>query len=137
MERALGSIEQSLREDVGVCVAKAKAKVLRRSRQFKKILILYGGGGVCKHPYEQGVTAAFGHWQLTPEARALPEPPDLIWPRGVDGGALFKRFSVAYGLSFLRAVLDEHRFPEEIIPLQEPENEARSYEDRFVPKEQA
>jgi hypothetical protein len=60
---------------------------------------------------------AFEPWAILPEVLPLPLPGDLDWPKGITGSAsLFGRFGVAYGLSFDRATLEDHRYPDETGP---------------------
>jgi hypothetical protein len=85
-----------------------------RKWQFQQMQILYGGGGCTYDPYELAIAAGFKpRWGLTPISQPLPVPNDVDWPAG-RGAALFKRFSVAYGLSFLPTDAPIQRFPDEI-----------------------
>ena len=116
MQEGVAAIQQSVNADVSRCVFEARAKLIRRSRQFTQTQILMVGGGVCKHPYEAGIyPSAFSHWNLSPQSHPLPLPPSLL-PLPTLTYELYRRFTVAYGLSFLRATLEEHCFPMEMVP---------------------
>jgi hypothetical protein len=76
--------------------------------------ILYGGGGWAKSPYAKGIELSFApRWGLSAVSQPLPVPNDVDWPAN-EGANLFKRFSVAYGLSFLPTDQPIQRFPDEI-----------------------
>ena len=93
------------------------AKRKLRRGQFQQMQILFGGGGCSPEPYEQGIAIAFHpRWGLTPVTQPLPVPSDVDWPTG-QGANLFRRFSVAYGLSFLPTDQPIQRFPDEISEL--------------------
>lgn len=96
-------------------IALAKRKL--RRWQFQQMQILFGGGGCSPQPYEDGIKAAFHErWGLTAISQPLPVPSDVDWPPG-DHGKLFRRFSVAYGLTFLPPEKPEERFPDEVSEL--------------------
>lgn len=86
-----------------------------RRNQFQTMQILYGGGGWAPSPYERGVKAAFvPRWGLEAESQPLPVPNDVEWP-SKQGADLYRRFSVAYGLSsFFSKDPPIQRFPDEI-----------------------
>lgn len=89
-----------------------------RNTQFYKAQLILGGGGVCDNPYQSAVVRAMEQVAITdPPVLPLPKPGDVEWPRGVQADQAFKRLSVAYGLSFLKATLADHRFPSEIRPV--------------------
>jgi hypothetical protein len=70
-------------------------------------------------PYKVAVKRAMAEVEIKdPPVIPLPLPRDLLWPDRIAGrrDAAYSRLSVAYGLSFLKATLDEHRFPHEIRP---------------------
>lgn len=93
-----------------------------RRQQFQTMEILYGGGGCCESPYEEGIEAAFEpRWGLNPVSQPLPLPDDVDWPEN-NGAQLFKRFSVAYGLSFLPSDHPIQHFPDEIGEFDPAEN---------------
>jgi len=86
-----------------------------RRHQFQSMQILYGGGGWAPAPYASGVEKAFApHWGLSAVSQPLPVPNDVDWPQN-EGLNLFRRFSVAYGLSsFFPKDPPIQRFPDEI-----------------------
>jgi hypothetical protein len=99
--------------------------------QFYRLQLLMGGGGSAEPLYTRGIRAALQEVRITdPPILPLPIPGDLIWPHGMaqrEREAAFKRLSVAYGLSFMRADLDEHRFPRDIEPLPPRKDPAPRY----------
>jgi len=95
-------------------------------RQFQTMQILYGGGGWSPAPYAKGVEKAFdSRWGLSAVSQPLPVPSDVDWPTG-EGANLFRRFSVAYGLSsFFSKDPPIQRFPDEIAEF-DPEDRPRA-----------
>ena len=89
--------------------------------QWQSLKMLIGGGGAATPLYRKAVNRWFEQVNFfVPEVRPMPIPNDLRWPSSIPESRherLFRRFSVAYGLSFDRANLDDHRFPEEMPPL--------------------
>ena len=125
----------SARASLELEIVQQSETVLRRSRellrrtQFREMQILLGGGGLCQRPYVDGLKCALRNAGIIhPPTLPLPQPGDreFIWPRGLDRETAFRRLSVAYGLSFLHATLDPHRYPTEMKPLP-PEDD---YDDR-------
>jgi len=105
-----------MRSDVASATEHAFALARRKLRrwQFHQMHILYGGGGCASDPYEWGTAAALNsRLGLTAVSQPLPVPSDVDWPAG-QGATLFKRFSVAYGLSFLPADAPIQRFLDEL-----------------------
>jgi hypothetical protein len=97
----------------------------RRDTQFYRAQLLLGGGGLCDVPYKSAIKRAMLNVKITdPPIVPLPVPEDLIWPErtNVQKERAFSRLSVAYGLSFLKATLDEHRYPYEIRPYLQSQN---------------
>jgi hypothetical protein len=87
----------------------------RRHTQFYRAQLLLGGGGLCQDPYKIAIKNAMADMEIVnPPIIPLPVPTDIIWPNGVRPDQAYSRLSVAYGLSFLKASLDAHRFPSEI-----------------------
>ena len=89
---------------------------------------MLGGGGSVAVLYQTGVRGGFALWHLEPEIIPLPLPEDLEWPPEIDDhDSLFRRISVAYGLSFDRDSLDKHRYPTEIqdLPREDGERQLR------------
>jgi hypothetical protein len=103
-------------------VALTRRKLKRE--QFQEMQILYGGGGWTPDPYSAGIEAAFNfRMGLKPESHPLPVPNDVDWPTG-EGLKLFRRFSVAYGLSFLPTDQPIQRFPDEVSEIGADEDTA-------------
>jgi hypothetical protein len=111
------ALQQELTECIRSSVAAAREKLLRpgqRSFQWKQIRILTGGGGATDPLYTGASQRAFQPWNLEPELLPLPLPADLEWPPDTESSVFFRRFAVAYGLSFDKTRLDGHRYPDEI-----------------------
>jgi hypothetical protein len=89
--------------------------------QWRSLKMLIGGGGAATPLYQNAVNRWFEQVNyFVPEVRPIPLPSDLQWPADIPESRrdrLFRRFSVAYGLSFDRANLDDHRFPQDMPPL--------------------
>lgn len=121
----LDLVRKKLRSEVatgvGRGVSDAEARInedLRAAqRQMKGLSLLFAGGGFCHDPYEQGARFFHRHrqWPHEPPGRELPDASDLKW--GETAQVPFKRLSVAYGLSFPRFELENHKFPSEVRPV--------------------
>ena len=83
--------------------------------------MLIGGGGAETPLYQNAINRWFDQCNHSrPDLIPIPLPGDLIWPSQINEASrirLFKRFSVAYGLSFDRANLEDHRYPQDMPPL--------------------
>jgi hypothetical protein len=112
-------------EELAIEVTSELRRILNLTRQklsrseWNEIRVLLAGGGSANAFYTKAVEAAFQLWHMEPASLQLPTPAaDVDWP--VTGATardvLFRRISVAYGLSFDRGELDGHRFPDEIAP---------------------
>jgi hypothetical protein len=104
-----------------ICLLKRKIK----RHQFKTMEILFGGGGCSPDPYQRCIEESFSpRWGLSARSQPLPVPSDVDWPAD-RGSELFRRFSVAYGLSFLPTDFPIQRFPDEIAEF-DPEDRPRA-----------
>lgn len=119
MRVAENTIENDLFLAAAPVLDNARRKILKS--QWQKLRILLGGGGAEIALYRRALDRWFNRFSFfEPELAAIPLPPDLQWPSGGNEDnrpRIFRRFSVAYGLSFDRANLEEHRFPSEVPPL--------------------
>ncbi len=117
-------LRQELSDATEQMVVRTKPKIALF--QFRTMQILYGGGGCCQEPYKSGIEAAFApRWGLSATSQPLPVPNDADWPTG-QGALLFRRFSVAYGLSFLPTDQPVQRFPDQIGELPREQTSART-----------
>jgi len=126
LAKELKATQKSLATEITDATTKVIGLTRRKIRrnQFQRMQILYGGGGCAPNPYQSSIAASFTPgWGLIAESQPLPEPPDVEWPNG-DGNGLFRRFSVAYGLSFLPTDFPLQRFPDEIDEL-DPDDRPR------------
>ena len=89
--------------------------------QWKTLNLLLGGGGAKTRLYPDVINKWFKQCnQFEPGRKPIPLPEDLKWPTSLPArkqAEEFTRFTVAYGLSFDRANLEDHRFPKEVKPL--------------------
>ena len=93
-----------------------------KPRQRRTLKLLIWGGGLVLPMYFQAAQRSFATWNMKPDISVLPLPreEEFEWPKGTtDRAAIFRRISVAYGLSFDYPTLTQHRFPDEIEPLAE------------------
>jgi hypothetical protein len=123
LSKELKTTRDELQEEITGATQRVVALTRRKLRrgQFQTMQILYGGGGWTQIPYASGIEAAFdSRWGLSPVSQPLPVPNDVDWPAH-EGAKLFRRFSVAYGLSFLPTDQPIQRFPDEIDEL-DPDN---------------
>lgn len=126
MLAAMRAAEQEIGDELFVDAApvlkSARDKI--RKPQWKTLKLLLGGGGADTPLYRSAVNRWFKQFSdFTPVQAPIPLPPDLRWPSSIPEAnrtMLFRRFSVAYGLSFDRANLDDHRFPPDVGPLPQP-----------------
>ncbi len=131
-----------LREELEAAIAKTAALArqrlqpagqrIGRPQQWQTLKLLIGGGGSALPMYSEAAQNCFAVWHMTPALAQLPLPSDeeMEWPAGVtDRRAVFRRISVAYGLSFDFPSLSQHRFPDEIEPLPDQEEECRDIFD--------
>lgn len=105
-------------------------------QQFQTMQILYGGGGWSPSPYATGVKSAFDpKWGLAAVTQSLPVPGDIDWPTNEEAN-LFRRFSVAYGLSsFFSNNPPIQRFPDEIEEF-DPANRPRAIRQEAASKDE-
>ena len=118
------------------CAGLAHEKLVRetrrraRTKQWRSLRILIGGGGSALPMYREVAAGSFTTWSMQPETSALPLPLDVEWPASVASRhELFRRMTVAYGLSFDFPMLAQHRLPDELEPLTTDEEPER---DRYV-----
>jgi hypothetical protein len=103
---------------VGIARGKIVAPDSTGVHQWHRLRILMGGGGSAATMYSAAARRSFSTWNFTPDLSSLPIPTDLEWPTEIsDKASLFRRVSVAYGLSFDRTTLHDHRYPDEVAPL--------------------
>lgn len=119
---AQAALAEEVFEQAAPTLGEAKAKI--RRRQWRELKLIIGGGGAETPLYRQAVNRwCQKFYDFQPEPRPIPLPTDLRWPSSIPEPQhehLFRRFSVAYGLSFDRANLEDHRFPSEVLPLDPP-----------------
>ncbi len=122
MRVAEKAIEEDVFDQTAPVLGNACARILRP--QWRTLKLLLGGGGADTPLYRRAVNRWFEQFSFfTPEQTPIPLPLDLRWPPSIPEASrakLFRRFSVAYGLSFDRANLDDHRFPPDVGPLPQP-----------------
>jgi hypothetical protein len=122
MRHAQKEIEAEVLFQVAPILAGGWAKI--HAPQWHDLKILIGGGGTDTPLYRRAVNEWFEQFShFRPEPIPIPLPNDLRWPSAIpeaNRSKLFRRFSVAYGLSFDRANLDDHRFPGDVPPLPPP-----------------
>lgn len=98
----------------GVKVTWSKLHIDRKEqlKAMSKVRLMFSGGGFRPTPYEEAVRffQRASQWEHSAPIEPIPLPDDLHW-RGKVPAVDFKRVAVAYGLSFARYDLDDHRFP--------------------------
>lgn len=107
-------------------VAQAMGRTLEESRSrispdatlalkdLRTVRFFFVGKGFVKYPYEDAVRFFHKTWPESPQQVALVPPSDIKWPIGMAPASLFVRFTVAYGLSFLRENLEGCKFPDQV-----------------------
>lgn len=139
MKAAETAIEADLFDQAAKVLGGAQLKLVRdangRNRpagvhQWRTLNLLIGGGGARTALYSNAVNAWFEQCcHFTPDRKPIPLPQDLKWPTELPAARYaseFSRFTVAYGLSFDRANLEDHRFPKEVRPLASVHEEPRN-----------
>lgn len=130
---AQSEIEDEMYHEVAPILGTGRTQI--HANQWGSLKMLIGGGGAETPLYRKAVDRWFDQFShFTPELRPIPLPTDLQWPTDVPEarrGRLFRRLSVAYGLSFDRANLEDHRFPRDIPPL--PVKDGATSEVRRAP----
>ena len=103
-------------------IALAKQK-LPSKRQMNDLKIIFGGGGLCRNPYEDCVLKQFDS-DIFPEEiekrrnerdlvrKGMPVPKDLS-SEGIKQNWM-KRLTVAYGLAFFKTDLSGYKLPSEV-----------------------
>lgn len=127
IESARRSIESELFENGAKTLNSARLKLVQDAegrnraeghRQWRTLKLLVGGGGAGEALYRRGVNKWFNKTcQFSPPQAQIPVPTDLTWPVTIPSASQatgFRRFAVAYGLSFDRATLEDHRFPKDV-----------------------
>jgi len=134
IKREMNAVQKALEQEVldqsWPILGEARSKI--RPHQWHNLKVLIGGGGAHTPLYRNAVNRWFEQADhLQPEPRPIPLPSDLRWPSNIPEASrakLFARFSVAYGLSFDRANLEDHRTPDEIAPLPPRESPPKGHE---------
>ncbi len=105
----------------GVSVTESKLHPERRRQLelMKDVRLIFSGGGFVENPYEKASRffQEARQWRYPAPVDKLTDPADLDW-EGIDESIPFRRLSVAYGLSFPRYALENHRFPSQVGPNQ-------------------
>ena len=123
--RALALLSE-VERDIYTEVAQAMGRTIEKSRfrispnaslalkDLKSVRFFFVGKGFVKYPYEEAVRFFHQSWLDHPQQVALVPPSDIKWPIGLAPGASFIRYTVAYGLSFLRENLEGCKFPDQV-----------------------
>jgi hypothetical protein len=124
MQAAQKSVENDLYHREAPIIESARRKFRQGSRtsaQWGTLKLLIGGGGASAPLYQSAINQWFkqvSHFE--PPRKQIPLPQDLKWPADLPPAShanAFRRFAVAYGLSFDRANLEDHRFPKDVRPI--------------------
>lgn len=133
VKRVCADLQEELSAAVARCAGLARGKLVRENqrhalpRQWRDLKVLIGGGGSALAMYPAAVRKSFSTWFTQPPPTSpLPLPADFDWPANVrDRDALFRRITVAYGLSFDFPTLAQCRLPAEVEPLPESEEQEK------------
>lgn len=129
MRAAEKSVEDDLLDEAAKILNGARVKLVQdadgRRRpagvdQWRTLNLLVGGGGARTPLYARTIERWFQVCNHpVPSRKPIPLPGDLKWPQNLSqqNGGEFTRFTVAYGLSFARPDLEDHRFPKEVRPV--------------------
>jgi len=123
--RALAFLSE-VERDIYTEVAQAMGRTIEKSRfrispnaslaskDLKSVRFFFVGKGFVKYPYEEAVRFFHQSWLDHPQQVSLVPPSDIKWPIGLAPGTSFIRYTVAYGLSFLRENLEGCKFPDQV-----------------------
>ncbi len=113
--RARNMLRKSLEQGTTATLASAKKK-LYIPDGINKLRLIFGGGGHCKHPYENSVISPFsGHLfrqSVKPDIVGLPIPGDLELEESQRNW--MNRLAVAYGLSYHKENLTGFTYPRDV-----------------------
>ena len=104
MGRTIGNSMDRISPDAGLA-----------QKDLKTVRFFFVGKGFVKYPYEDAIRLFHQNWLEAPQQVALVPPSDIRWPVGLVPASSFVRFTVAYGLSFLRENLEGCKFPDQVI----------------------
>jgi hypothetical protein len=119
---ALANVQHGIYNEV----ARAMGRTIENSRtrispnpvlaikDLKSVRFFFVGKGFVKYPYEDAIRFFHEGWDEHPPQVTLSPPSDIRWPVGLVPASLFVRFTVAYGLSFLRDNLEGCKFPDQV-----------------------
>jgi len=107
-------VAQAMGRTVGNSRSRISPNAGLADKDLKSIRFFFVGKGFVKFPYEQGLRFFHKDWPQPPPQIALSPPPDIRWPIGLAPASLFVRFTVAYGLSFLKDNLEGCKFPDQV-----------------------
>lgn len=122
---ALKHLEEVQREvfvEVGKAMGRTIENALGRispnpalaAKDLKSVRFFFVGKGFVKYPYEDGIRFFHQTWPDAPAQVTLVPPSDIRWTAGLTASEHFVRFTVAYGLSFLRENLETCKFPDQV-----------------------
>ena len=130
LRAAEASVEDDLLDEAAKVLTDARVRLVQDAdgrrrqagvEQWRTLSLLVGGGGARTPLYARTIEQWF---QLckhpVPGRKPMPLPEDLMWPVNLPSTKRtdeFTRFTVAYGLSFDRANLEDHRYPKDVRPV--------------------
>lgn len=123
LDAVIKGIHDRVGRAMGDCIIESfkrftSADIQRQKKQIRDMRFFFCGNGMCPNPYGYGVRYFHRAWGWDPEPAAVPfqSPRDLQIDPNVDGegGAVFQRLTVAYGLSFMPENLADCMYPKQI-----------------------
>jgi hypothetical protein len=113
LRTGMNEVKQQLALEIGQSLSHARQKLFG-PKQWNDLKVLMAGGGCSLPLYPQCINSTVDHhWHFQPAVENLPCPENLAYPDPANKDAFFRRFSVAYGLSF-GVDLPGQRFPSEV-----------------------
>ena len=144
LDKVIKEIYDRVGRAMGCCIEESFKRfgysdIRRQKDQIREMRFFFCGNGMCPNPYEHAVRFFHRAWDWNPDPDSVPfqAPRDLQINPVIDGdgGPVFQRFTVAYGLSFMQENLSDCIYPKQ-IPLRprnsrEPDgyNPAADYEE--------
>jgi hypothetical protein len=123
LDKVIQEIHDRVGRAMGSCIEESfkrfgYADIRRQKDQIRGMRFFFCGNGMCSNPYEHAVRFFHRAWGWIPDPDSVPfqAPRDLQINPSIDGdgGSVFQRLTVAYGMSFMADNLSDCIYPKQI-----------------------
>lgn len=123
LDKVIQEIHDRVGRAMGSCIEESfkrfgYADIRRQKDQIRGMRFFFCGNGMCSNPYEHAVRFFHRAWGWMPDPDSVPfqAPRDLQINPSIDGdgGSVFQRLTVAYGMSFMADNLSDCIYPKQI-----------------------